>query len=264
MLIRYISLWGIIPVIFPNFTSACNTILYILISGLYNIIFTSLPPLAIGVFDQSCSAIARMNFPALYQETQKGVFFNNKVFWKWILNAILHSMVLFWLPMGAFTYGTVWKNGFNGDYLALGNTVYTCTLLTVCLKLGLETNAWNWIIHLSIWGSIVLWYCYLTVTSYFWPTLPLYSEMTGMIGQLVQTPFFWLSMLLVPFTTLIPDITLQSIILTAHPSATDKVRIREHGKVPVIDRIYKLKHTQRNHVKDKTSNEQMELEGTAV
>ena len=205
-----------------------------------------------------------MNTPSLYRETQKGAFFNNRVFWKWIGNAILHSMVLFWLPMKAFKYGTVWENGFSGDYLVLGNTVYSCVVLTVCLKAGLETNAWNWIIHLSIWGSIVLWYLYVIITSYFWPTLPFFPDMAGMIGMLVSTPFFWLCMLLVPFCTLIPDITLQSIILTTNPSATDKVRLREHGKVPVIDRIYKPKHTQqRNLSKNKTSNEAMEL-GTAV
>ena len=204
-----------------------------------------------------------MNIPALYKETQKGVFFNNKIFWKWIFNAILHSIILFWLPMMAYEYGTVWKNGFNNDFLALGNTVYTCVILTVCLKAGLETNAWNWIIHLSIWGSIAAWFFYITVVSYFWPALSFFEDfafMTGMIGMLVRTPFFWLCLLMVPFCTLLPDVVLQSLKLTIKPSPTDEVRLNEHGKMPVIDRIYKPKPFQRP---SSTHNMKLEM-GTNV
>ena len=196
-----------------------------------------------------------MNIPSLYRETQKGLFFNNRVFWKWIFNAILHSVFLFYLPMKAFKYGIVWENGFGGDYLTLGNTVYSCVVITVCLKAGMETNAWNWIIHLSIWGSIVSWFVYLLLTSFFWPTLPFFPDMAGMIIMLLKTPLFWLCMLLVPFCTLIPDIIFQSIMITVYPGATDKVRLQEHGKVPVIDRMYKPKHTHRS----KNSNEEIEL-----
>ena len=234
-------------------------ILIVQFTGCYNIIFTFFPPLCIGLFDQSCSAVSRMNIPALYKETQKGVFFNNWVFWKWIFNSILHSIILFWLPMKAYEYGTVWGNGFGNDYLALGNTVYSCVVLTVCLKAGLETNAWNWIIHLSIWGSIVLWFLYVTVVSYFWPGLsffPDFAFMTGMIGMLVSTPFFWLCLLMVPFCTLLPDIILQSLELTIKPSPTDEVRLKEHGKMPVIDRIYKPKPFQRP---SSTHNTRMEM-----
>merc|ERR1719225_460277 len=228
--------------------------------GSYNILFTLFPPLCIGLFDQSCTMFARMTTPSLYKETQKGVFFNNRVFWKWIFNAILHSMILFWLPMKAYQYGMVWENGKNGDYLGLGNTVYSCVVLTVLLKAGMETNAWNWIIHLSIWGSMVSWFLYLTLTSFFWPTLPFFADMTGMIGMLTSSLFFWMCLIMVPFCTLIPDITLQSLTLTAKPSPTDQVRLKEHGKAPVIDRIYKpTSYKGSSLVKAKTSNDNIEM-----
>lgn len=166
--------------------------------------------------------------------------------------------------MKAYQYGTVWDNGKNGDYLGLGNTVYSCVVITVLLKAGMETNAWNWIIHLSIWGSMVSWFLYLTLTSFFWPALPFFADMTGMIGMLTSSLFFWMCLIMVPFCTLIPDILLQSITITARPSPTDIVRLKEHGKVPVIDRIYKpasLKGS--SAVKAKTSNDNIEM-GTPV
>merc|ERR1711902_395671 len=87
--------------------------------------------------------------------------------------------------------------------------------------------------------GIVLWFLYLMLTSFFWPTLPFFPDMTGMIGMLTGSLFFWMCLIMVPFCTLIPDITLQSLTLTMKPSPTDQVRLKEHGKAPVIDRIYK-------------------------
>ena len=175
----------------------------------------------------------------LYKETQKGAFFNHKVFWTWIFNAVLHSIVLFWLPMGAFKYGIEWSNGFNGDYLVLGNIVYTCVVITVCLKAGLETFAWNKFIHWSVWGSIGLWFLFLVVYSYFWPmTHSLAANMAGMIELIVQAPMTWLCILFVPLFTLVPDIICNSIKITVYPTETDKVRTQEHGKLPIVDRFF--------------------------
>ena len=53
----------------------------------------------------------------------------------------------------------------------LGNTVYTMVVVTTCLKAGLEMDAWTWFSHGSIWGSIVLWFLFLGVYSYWWPTI---------------------------------------------------------------------------------------------
>jgi phospholipid-transporting ATPase len=67
--------------------------------AIYNIGFTLLPPIAIGIFDQHLSAATLMNVPHLYKSGQRRKHFNTKVFWSWTLNAIYHSLLLFWLPL---------------------------------------------------------------------------------------------------------------------------------------------------------------------
>lgn len=67
--------------------------------AIYNIGFTLLPPIAIGIFDQHLSAATLMNVPHLYKSGQKRKHFNTKVFWSWTVNAIYHSLLLFWLPL---------------------------------------------------------------------------------------------------------------------------------------------------------------------
>merc|ERR1719384_201073 len=73
--------------------------------GMYNLLFTSAPPVALGLFDRTCSAKVREKYPSLYHSSQNGEFFNIKEFWKWIWLAIYHSTLLFWIPKIAMEVG---------------------------------------------------------------------------------------------------------------------------------------------------------------
>lgn len=59
----------------------------------FNVIFTFLPPLAIGIFDQFVSARMLDKYPQLYILGQHNEFFNQRKFWGWFANAIFHSLV---------------------------------------------------------------------------------------------------------------------------------------------------------------------------
>lgn len=61
--------------------------------SLYNVLFTVLPPLVIGVFDQFVSARILDRYPQLYTLGQKNEFFTKTSFWLWVANAFYHSLV---------------------------------------------------------------------------------------------------------------------------------------------------------------------------
>ena len=67
---------------------------------MFNILFTALPPFAIGLFDQPVSARMLERYPQLYILGQQGEFFNVKIFWGWTVNAIFHSVVRFAINIG--------------------------------------------------------------------------------------------------------------------------------------------------------------------
>lgn len=99
--------------------------------GLYNVIFTALPPLAMGLFDKACSSDLMLKYPKLYKPSQSGQLFNVKVFWVWILNGMFHSAMLFWLSLFICEHEIVWMNGKEGGYLILGNFVYTVSSIEI-------------------------------------------------------------------------------------------------------------------------------------
>ncbi|CAL8076966.1 unnamed protein product [Calicophoron daubneyi] len=166
--------------------------------GLYNVLFSAAPPMALGLFDRSCSVTNCLKYPELYRETQASATFNLKVFLCWIMNSIYHSAVLFWLPLLAFSTNVVYHNGQNASLLVLGNSVYTYVVVTVCLKAGIEHTAWTWLSHLAIWGSVGIWLVFLVIYSHFYPVIPMASEMAGMDAAVYGSLVFWIGLILIP------------------------------------------------------------------
>lgn len=101
------------------------------VTGLYNVVFTALPPLAVGLFDKACSADIMLKHPKLYKPSQSGQLFNVRVFWVWIINGIVHSALLFWVTMFMCKHDILWLNGKEGGYLAMGLFVYTVSTYTL-------------------------------------------------------------------------------------------------------------------------------------
>ncbi|XP_074651102.1 putative phospholipid-transporting ATPase IA isoform X3 [Tubulanus polymorphus] len=192
--------------------------------GLYNVIFTAAPPLAIGLFDRYCSAESRLRFPALYKPSQNAELFNVKVFWMWIANSIFHSILLFWMSALALDQGVAFENGKLGGYLFLGNFVYTYVVVTVCLKAGLETNAWTWLSHLAIWGSILCWFLFVLIYSHVWPTINIGATMVGMDYHVFNCPIFWMGLILIPVLCLLRDFTWKVVRRTLFKSLREEVQ----------------------------------------
>uniref|UniRef100_A0A3Q2YBP1 Phospholipid-transporting ATPase n=1 Tax=Hippocampus comes TaxID=109280 RepID=A0A3Q2YBP1_HIPCM len=173
--------------------------------GLYNVIFTALPPFTLGIFDRPCSQQNMLRFPQLYRITQNAEGFNTKVFWGHCINALIHSIILFWFPLKMLEHDSPFKNGQGNDYLFVGNMVYTYVVVTVCLKAGMETTAWTRFSHLAVWGSMLLWLVFFGVYSSIWPTFPMAPDMLGQAGSVMQCWYFWLGLLLVPTVCLLKD-----------------------------------------------------------
>ncbi|XP_017865229.1 PREDICTED: probable phospholipid-transporting ATPase IA isoform X3 [Drosophila arizonae] len=195
--------------------------------GLYNVVFTAMPPFAIGLFEKFCTADTMLRYPLLYKPSQNAKLFNVRVFWIWIFNALLHSVFLFWLPLFAFESESIWSDGKTSDYLLLGNMVYTYVIVTVCLKAGLITSSWTWLTHAAIWGSILLWFLFVLIYSHIWPSLSFASNFAGMDSQLLSTPVFWFALILVPIASLLIDVICKLIHNTVFKTLTDAVREQE-------------------------------------
>ncbi|XP_074180726.1 phospholipid-transporting ATPase IA isoform X5 [Rhinolophus sinicus] len=192
--------------------------------GLYNVMFTAMPPLTLGIFERSCRKENMLKYPELYKTSQNALDFNTKVFWVHCLNGLFHSVILFWFPLKALQYGTVFGNGKTSDYLLLGNFVYTFVVITVCLKAGLETSYWTWFSHIAIWGSIALWVVFFGIYSSLWPAVPMAPDMSGEAAMLFSSGVFWTGLLFIPVASLLLDVAYKVIKRTAFKTLVDEVQ----------------------------------------
>ena len=157
----------------------------------------------------------------------------------WIITAIYHSVLLFWIPKVAMETGVQWGSGESDGYLVLGNTVYTLLVITTCLKVktaiflsniksfllqaAIIIDSWNYISHIFIWGSIVFWFIFLVIYSHFWPTIKLVaSNMPRMYQLIFSSGAFWFLLFLVPIATLLIDVVVAYTKFTYRPSITDR------------------------------------------
>uniref|UniRef100_A0A3Q0T239 Phospholipid-transporting ATPase n=1 Tax=Amphilophus citrinellus TaxID=61819 RepID=A0A3Q0T239_AMPCI len=164
--------------------------------GLYNVIFTALPPFTLGIFDRPCSQQNMLRFPQLYRITQNAEGFNTKVFWG-------HSYP---------------------DHPSY-------VVVTVCLKAGMETTAWTRFSHLAVWGSMALWIVFFGVYSAIWPTIPIAPDMLGQAGRVMQCWHFWLGLVLVPAACLLKDFAWTAFVLLCLSADGYAFSQEEHGVV---------------------------------
>uniref|UniRef100_A0A670J5J9 Phospholipid-transporting ATPase n=1 Tax=Podarcis muralis TaxID=64176 RepID=A0A670J5J9_PODMU len=224
-----------------NYSRIAKCILYCFYKNivLYIIeMFTAMPPLTLGIFERSCRKENMLKYPELYKTSQNALDFNSKVFWVHCLNGLFHSVILFWFPLKAIQYDTVFASGKTSDYLLLGNTVYTFS-------------------HIAIWGSIALWIVFFGIYSSLWPLIPMAPDMSGEAVMMFSSGVFWMGLLSIPLTALIFDVAYKVVKRAAFKTLVDEVQELEaksqdpgavvHGKsltetAQLLKNVFKKNH----------------------
>lgn len=169
----------------------------------FNVLLTSLPVIALGVLEQDVSADICLQFPALYQQGQRNLYFS---WWRivgWIMNGIFASLAIFILPIFALFRSAFEEGGDVADMAHVGAIMYTCVIWTVNCQIALIISHFTWIQHFVIWGSILCWYIFLFLYTILPPTYSTvqFHIFTEAIGP---APIYWIVTFLVIIVSLLP------------------------------------------------------------
>ncbi|EED21926.1 phospholipid-transporting ATPase, putative [Talaromyces stipitatus ATCC 10500] len=171
----------------------------------FNVIFTVLPPFALGIVDQFVSARLLDRYPQLYQLGQKGVFFKITNFWSWIANGFYHSLLAYIIGEGIFYNDLKEQNGMATGHWVWGTAMYTSVLVTVLGKASLITNTWTKYHLIAIPGSLLLWIVFLPAYGFAAPAIGFSTEYHGIIPVVFSIPQFYLMAALLPVICLMRD-----------------------------------------------------------
>ncbi|KAF9673469.1 hypothetical protein SADUNF_Sadunf10G0027600 [Salix dunnii] len=172
--------------------------------SLYNVIFTALPVIIVGLFDKDVSASLSKKYPELYKEGIRNVFFKWRVVITWAWSSVYQSLVFYHFVTTSSASG---KNS-SGKIFGLWDVstmAFTCVVITVNLRLLMMCNSITRWHYISVGGSILAWFLFIFVYSV------LRENVFFVIFVLMSTIYFYLSVLLVPIVALLGDFIYQGI-----------------------------------------------------
>eukprot|EP01137_Pigoraptor_chileana_P037560 Opistho-2@34827 len=188
----------------------------------YNVFFSSLPIIILGIFDKDLSDQVALRHPGLYVVGQKQMLFNFKVFWMSLANGAYMSLVLYFVTYGSFYDVTNGKGVAASDQTVLGVSLEAALVLTVNLMVGLDTYNWTILNHISVWGSVVFWWLFTLATQALWTsfTMTYYGALYAAMG----TAPFWFNMFLCPVVCLLPVYIYRAVTFNYAPNPIEIVR----------------------------------------
>ncbi|KAK7306980.1 hypothetical protein VNO77_39646 [Canavalia gladiata] len=195
--------------------------------SLYNVLFSSLPVIALGVFDQDVSSRYCRKFPMLYQEGVHNLLFSWSRIFGWMLNGFMSAIIVFFFCTKAMEIQAFDEEGRTAGRDILGATMYTCVVWVVNIQMALAISYFTLIQHIFIWGSIALWYLFLLAYGSI-PSGLSTNAYKVFIETLAPTPSFWIIILFVVISTLIPYFSYSAIQMRFFPMYHEMVQWKRH------------------------------------
>uniref|UniRef100_A0A5F8G2W7 Phospholipid-transporting ATPase n=1 Tax=Monodelphis domestica TaxID=13616 RepID=A0A5F8G2W7_MONDO len=193
---------------------------------LFNIVYTSLPILAMGIFDQDVSEQNSMDYPNLYRPGQLNLLFNKSKFFICIAHGVYTSFALFFIPYGVF-YNLAGEDGKHiADYQSFAVTIATSLVIVVSVQIALDTSYWTVINHVFIWGSVATYFSILFTmhSDGIFDVFPNQFPFVGNARHSLTQKNIWLVILLTTVVSVMPVIAFRFIKVDLYPTLSDQIR----------------------------------------
>ncbi|XP_018604052.2 phospholipid-transporting ATPase IC isoform X2 [Scleropages formosus] len=193
---------------------------------LYNVCYSSLPVLLVGLLDQDVSDSLSIRFPKLYLPGPQGVMFNYKNFFISLFHGIFTSLIIFFIPYGAFRQTMGQDGEAPSDYQSFAVVTASSLTIIVNLQISLNTSYWTFVNFFAVLGSIAIYFgimfdihsagIHVIFTSAF--------TFTGVASNTFRQPYLWLTIILTVGISLLPVICIEFLQKTIWPSEGDKIQ----------------------------------------
>ena len=185
---------------------------------LYNLIFTSVPPMAIGVFDQDAPDSLLEAKPHLYKQGRLGQLYRSHSFWLNMADALYQSIIIFFFAVGTYHKSTVgiWE---------FGTTMCTQCLLVMSLHVAIEIKSWT-IVHIaSILLSILAYVVFALLYNGLCLDCSGLQNPYWVMQHCMGTVSFWMVCLVTAVIAILPRLCCRIIEYTVWPNSVTKAML---------------------------------------
>ncbi|CAD5166730.1 unnamed protein product [Musa acuminata subsp. malaccensis] len=168
------------------------------ISGLlFSAVYTALPTVMVGIYDQDLSRRTLLAYPELYGPGLRDEHYNLKLFILIMMDSIWQSLVIVFVPFYFYSESSL-------DEASLGDIWIISVVLLVNIHLAMDVFRWNWILIVTFLGvTSIAMGCIIAIDAS--PSAPGYWA----INNLMATELFWLCLLCVVVFALLPRIVVK-------------------------------------------------------
>uniref|UniRef100_A0A8C4DL60 Phospholipid-transporting ATPase n=1 Tax=Dicentrarchus labrax TaxID=13489 RepID=A0A8C4DL60_DICLA len=193
---------------------------------LYNLCYSSLPVLLVGLLDQDVNDKLSLKFPKLYLPGQQGTLFNYRNFFISLFHGIFVSLIIFFIPYGAFLQTMGQDGEAPSDYQSFAVVTASSLVFIVNLQISLDTSYWTFVNCFAVLGSIAIYFGIMfdIHSAGIHVLFPSAFTFTGAASNALRQPYLWLTIILTVGISLLPVICIQFLHKTIWPSVGDKVQ----------------------------------------
>ncbi|CAN7050118.1 hypothetical protein BRARA_K00228 [Brassica rapa] len=195
--------------------------------SLYSVLFSSLPVICLGIFDQDVSARFCLKFPVLYQEGVQNLLFSWRRILSWMFHGFCSAIIIFFLCKTTLESQAFNHQGKPAGRDIFGGTMYTCVVWVVSLQMVLTISYFTVIQHLVVWGSVVVWYLFLTVYGSMPPRVSTDAYMV-FLEALAPSPAYWITTLFVVMATMMPYFIFSAIQMQFFPMSHGTIKLLKY------------------------------------
>ncbi|KAG0287649.1 hypothetical protein BGZ96_008457 [Linnemannia gamsii] len=187
--------------------------------SLYNLMLTAVPVLVLGATDQDLISPYVLRYPGVYKLGIQQKRYSQTRFVIYMLDGVWQSLVVFWFWRGVYGLNVLTTKGFDNSLLEFSTSVAITNVVIASLYVGLHSYHWTWLMHFSVWGSIIF-LALLIVLYGFVPSSPIYYVAI----HLFSYGPFWCMLILSVVAALLARFTALFVIFWWFPDDVHEVR----------------------------------------
>ena len=164
--------------------------------SMFNTLFTSLPVIFLGIFEQDLTASTLLAVPELYHSLgHRNGGFSIPIYLAWVALASCYSVIVFFIMLGL--YGQALFTTDNSLY-AMGALTFTACIIVIASKIQFwELHNKTYTCAISMFISIGGWFLWNIILSSTYSNNTIYDVKEGFLERFGRNALWWLTLILI-------------------------------------------------------------------
>lgn len=200
----------------------------------WNVLYTLLPIFVLGIADEDIRDSTVLQHPYVYRSSLKRSELSIKKLAIWVLNAVMHSFLVFFFTMSTLS-GISSTKGYANGLFTDGTAVYGALVITVTLRASIamqRLHRWGRFHYFSLFGGFTAFLIFVVAYSRaysIFSTFDVFRDFYGIASMLFRDTSYWILIFFTSVASISPDFAIMYLKQMYLPSGNDIIQEIDSG-----------------------------------